>query len=323
MENDENKELKTSESVNTNASTNNLVLDMDSFNSVMKFSEMMAKGQSTLPKHLQGNPSDCAAVIMQSMQWGMNPYAVAQKTHLVSGVLGYEAQLINAVITSLAPTTERLKFEWYGNWEGIIGQFKEVASKTKKDDYGNFKKFKVPNWNDADEKGLGVKVWATIKGESEPRTLDLLLTQARTRNSTMWVDDPKQQLAYLAIKKWSRLHCPDVIMGVYTPDELEEQDPIVVNPDETPQPVAAKPEEKPAETGAIDGESVALLTPPMLKHLREKGCEAYGIDELFIAQKFEAESLDDIPAVKFEEVKAAIKEAKVAMDNLSEVNPSA
>ncbi|SPX63869.1 Uncharacterised protein [Leclercia adecarboxylata] len=36
------------------------------------------------------------AIIMQAMQWGMNPYAVAQKTHLVNGVLGYEAQLVNA-----------------------------------------------------------------------------------------------------------------------------------------------------------------------------------------------------------------------------------
>ena len=73
-----------------------------------------------------------------------------------------------------------------------------------------------------DEQGCGVKVWATIKGETVPRELVLLLVQARTRNSTLWADDPKQQLAYLATKRWARLYCPDVIMGVYTPDELQE-----------------------------------------------------------------------------------------------------
>jgi hypothetical protein len=66
-----------------------------------------------------------------------------------------------------------------------------------------------------------VRVWATLKGEEEPRELELLLSQARTRNSPLWADDPRQQLAYLAIKRWSRLYCPDVILGVYSPDEFE------------------------------------------------------------------------------------------------------
>ncbi|EGO1998012.1 recombinase RecT, partial [Salmonella enterica] len=40
-----------------------------------------------IPAHLAGKPADCMAIVMQAMQWGMNPYAVAQKTHLVNGVL--------------------------------------------------------------------------------------------------------------------------------------------------------------------------------------------------------------------------------------------
>ncbi|EAP2971000.1 hypothetical protein D9U37_20365 [Salmonella enterica] len=39
-----------------------------------------------LPAHLAGKPADCMAIVMQAMQWGMNPYAVAQKTHLVTGL---------------------------------------------------------------------------------------------------------------------------------------------------------------------------------------------------------------------------------------------
>nr|WP_308736935.1 recombinase RecT [Salmonella enterica] len=60
----------------------------------------MADSQVTVPAHLAGKPADCMAIVMQAMQWGMNPYAVAQKTHLVNGVLGYEAQLVNAVIAN-------------------------------------------------------------------------------------------------------------------------------------------------------------------------------------------------------------------------------
>jgi hypothetical protein len=200
-------------------STSALVLDGDSLDKMMRLAEVMATGRATLPKHFNGNPADCLAVVMQSMQWKMNPFAVAQKTHLVNGVLGYEAQLVNAVITTCAPVLDRLHYEWYGAWEKVIGKFT-----IKNGDKGEYR---VPGWKLEDEQGLGVKVWATFRGEDEPRVLELLLAQARTRNSTLWADDPRQQLAYLATKRWSRLYCPDVILGVYSPDELEETAPTI------------------------------------------------------------------------------------------------
>jgi len=200
-------------------STSALVLDGNSLDKMMKLADVMATGRATMPKHFNNNPADCLAVIMQAMQWQMNPFAVAQKTHLVNGVLGYEAQLVNAVITTCAPVKDRLHYEWYGEWDKVIGKF-EIKN-------GDKGQYRVPGWKLQDEEGLGVRVWATFRGESEPRVLDLLLAQARTRNSTLWADDPRQQLAYLATKRWSRLYCPDVILGVYSPDELEETKPGV------------------------------------------------------------------------------------------------
>ena len=166
----------------------------------------MATSKITTPKHLQGNEGDCMAIIMQAMQWGMNPYAVAQKTHLVNGTLGYEAQLVNAVITARAPVKERLHFEWYGDWSKVNG----------KDD-------KSPT--------LGVRVSATLRGESEPRVIDISMAQVGpVRNSPLWAADPRQQIAYLATKRWARLYCPDVILGVYTPDEVIEREELDVTP---------------------------------------------------------------------------------------------
>lgn len=69
-----------------------------------------------------------------------------------------------------APVKGRLNFEWFGAWENVIGKMREVTSRTKKDeDTGEFKKYRVPGWSFDDEKGLGIKVWATFKGEDEPR----------------------------------------------------------------------------------------------------------------------------------------------------------
>ncbi|HHB7078707.1 RecT family recombinase [Klebsiella pneumoniae] len=215
---------------------------------LVRFATLMADSKATVPAHLAGKPADCLAVTMQAAQWGMNPFAVAQKTHVVNGTLGYEAQLVNAAITAMAPTKDRVHFEWFGPWENVIGKFIE-----KTNDKG--KKYLAAGWSATDEKGCGVKVWATLKGESEPRVLDLLLTQAQVRNSTLWGSDPKQQLAYLGVKRWARLYCPDVILGVYTPDELQETAPRVER-DITPPArnaagmnslINAKPDQQPEE----------------------------------------------------------------------------
>ncbi|MDV2483306.1 RecT family recombinase [Acinetobacter towneri] len=168
--------------------------------------EIMAGSRMTVPKHLQGNVGDCMAIIMQAAQWQMNPYAVAQKTHMVNNVLGYEAQLVNAVITSRAPVKERLHFEWYGDWSKVNG----------KDD-------KSPT--------LGVRVSATLRGENAPRVIDISMAQVGpVRNSPLWGTDPRQQIAYLATKRWARLYCPDVILGVYTPDEVIEREELDITP---------------------------------------------------------------------------------------------
>lgn len=174
-----------------------ITLDDSLFNKCHRLAQMMASGACTVPKHLQGNTGDCFAIVGQSLRWGMDPYAVAQKTHLVNGTLGYEAQLVIAVINNRAPIVDRLKFEYFGDWS------------------------KVKNKDDKSD-DVGVTCRATFKGDDHPTELSLTMAQVgHVRNSPLWAADPRQQLAYLAAKRFSRLHCPDVILGVYTPDELE------------------------------------------------------------------------------------------------------
>ncbi|MHB0837179.1 RecT family recombinase [Klebsiella grimontii] len=198
------------------------------FNRLRTLSEVMANSGNFVPEHYRGKPDACMAVVMQAARWGMDPFAVAQKTFIVgnSGVLGYEAQLVNAVINTMAPTKDRIHFEWFGEWENIVGRFVEKTSSQNK-------KYIAPGWNLKDEAGVGVRAWATLKGESEPRELVLMLSQAQVRNSTLWATDPRQQLAYLAVKRWARLYCPDVILGVYTADEIDEREEKIINPSQT------------------------------------------------------------------------------------------
>jgi len=237
-----------------NTSSAAIMMDMSALDRMERFANLMATARSTVPQHFQGKAGDCLAVVMQATTWGMNPFAVAQKTHVINGALGYEAQLVASVINSSSLLADRFKFEWFGAWEKIVGKFKMVESRTKKDDNGNAKKFMMPDWDLKDENGLGVRVWATIKGESEPRVLELLMTQARTRNSTLWTEDPKQQLAYLAQKRWARLYAPDVILGVYTPDEIETfKPPVHMGTAEVVAPTASQDLIDQAEAAAAQG----------------------------------------------------------------------
>lgn len=230
------------------ANPGNLLMDQNAMKHMMDVSTFMSKGTLTLPEPYRNNPANCLAVVMQAAQWNMNPFAVAQKTHFVNGNIGYEAQLVAAVINNSNATQGTFKFEWFGDWAKIIGKFEERESKTKKDDNGYFKKYKVPGWKLADEEGLGVRVSATLRNETEPRVLELLLMQANVRNSTLWADDPRQQLAYLGQKRWARLYAPGVILGVYTSDELDNPATEI---DVTPNSTSSAPSE-PAKPTYLD-----------------------------------------------------------------------
>lgn len=178
------------------------IFSPDGMDRLVRFATLMADSKATVPQHLAGKPADCLAVTMQAAQWGMNPFAVAQKTHVVNGTLGYEAQLVNAVVSSSNLLSTRLNYRWDGDWSKVNGKSDKSPS-------------------------LTVTVSAVLKGEAEPRELTISMAQAGVRNSPLWEQDPRQQLAYLCVKRWARLHAPDVLLGVYTPDELQETTPRV------------------------------------------------------------------------------------------------
>lgn len=228
-----------------------LIFDDRLFGRVEALARVMASGRSMVPAHFRGSVGDCMAVAMQAIRWRLDPFVVAQKTFVIEGVLGYEAQLVNAVVTNSGLLSGRPQFEWFGDWSKILGRFEERESKKKMDAHGHPAKYRVPAWKEPDERGLGVRVTCQIKGEAAPRVLEMLLTQARTRNSSLWADDPKQQLAYLAIKRWARLYVPDVIMGVYTADEVAE----MTERDMGPAEVVVEP---PAPSEAVEAVESSL-----------------------------------------------------------------
>ncbi|MBZ7530849.1 recombinase RecT [Klebsiella variicola] len=173
-----------------------LLLNGDVMDRMMKIADVMSRGISTVPKHLQGKPSDCLAIVMQAARWGMDPYVVGQKTHVINGTLGYEAQLVSAVLTATGAIRGRFHYEYRG------------------------------------EKDLmECRVGAVISGEKDITWNEwLCVSEVTIKNSPLWKSNPKQQIGYLQVKYWARAYTPWAILGVYTPDELEERVEREINP---------------------------------------------------------------------------------------------
>tara|TARA_R110002074_G_scaffold262994_1_gene435082 strand:+ start:4783 stop:5724 length:942 start_codon:yes stop_codon:yes gene_type:complete len=152
----------------------------------MELAKLMASS-NFVPPHLRGKPGDCLAVVMQAGRWAMDPFSVGNKSYFVNDRIAYEAQLVHAVINSAGVLDGKLKPEWEGEGDA-----------------------------------LKCTVRGKLKGEDEILHRTVKIKNITTRNSPLWKQDPEQQLAYYATRAWVRLHAPEVLMGVYTPDELSQ-----------------------------------------------------------------------------------------------------
>lgn len=154
---------------------------------VMEFAKLMAVSDVAVPKHLRGNPGACLRIVMQADAWGMEPFAVADKSYSVNDRLAYESQLIHALIERRAPLEKRLRPHWTGE--------------------GPTRKCIVTGW---------------AIGETDPFVWDGQpeIAKIKVKNSPEWSNNPDKQLFYHASRDWARIFFPDVLLGVYSREEM-------------------------------------------------------------------------------------------------------
>lgn len=174
---------------------------------VEKYTLMLADSAFT-PSHLidASNPrrtqANCFRVALQAHNWGRNPFDVADRSYVTKGKIGYEGKLIASVVNTRAGLKGRLEYEYSGSGDDRT-----------------------------------VVVTGTFRNELKPRTISLSVKQARTNNE-MWSKDPDQKLAYCGALRWARRHCPEVVDGVLSDEDLD-----VIAAQELPPPDTRTPEE--------------------------------------------------------------------------------
>ncbi|MBM7046092.1 recombinase RecT [Rhizobium lusitanum] len=195
-----NQVTKLGEQVALTSSEGGFAVTPQTLNDVVEFAKFMCQSNAGIPSYLRGNGPDCAAIIMQALKWGFDPFSVAQKSYKVKDVLAYEAQLIAAVINARSGIKGRLKYQFEGTGEDLVCT--------------------VTGMLDGDECIY-----------TSPRVGNIT-----TKNSPLWKTDPQQQLGYYSSRNWARRHCPEVILGAYDRDEAEEFRGADNAKDITPQP---------------------------------------------------------------------------------------
>lgn len=177
---------------------------------VMEFAKLMSVAGDAAPPHLRGNPGACLSIVTRALRFNFDPFSLAEHSFLTLksvkvgtewtkvGTISFDSFVLHAIIEAHAPLVGRLRRDYIG--EGLDRQ---------------------------------CKVTGLIKGEQEPHVytgpkLGAIIEKigrnenGKIKGSPLWESKPDQQLWYDARRDWCRAFCPEVLLGWYDKDELEE-----------------------------------------------------------------------------------------------------
>lgn len=163
------------------------LLDGGTFESMWRLAEALSYAR-TMPVHLKENPGDCLRVVEYAHRCGYSPFALADCTFLVGGKMGFEGKAVAAMVNASPLIDGALDYTYDGK--------------------GNDRRVTVSGRRRGEDK-LRTVEWTVAQGIADSKG-------ARDR----WTKDPDQMLAYAGARIWARRHCPEAILGIYTPDEL-------------------------------------------------------------------------------------------------------
>jgi hypothetical protein len=201
------------------------------FAEALEMAKLLASGIGVRP-FMRGNVSACMMVVQQAVRWGMDPYAVANKAYYVNDQVAYESQLIAALINTSNEIVGRLKIEYEGDAVGKVG-----------------------------EESLVCRVRGRLAADpDDERVMEQALKTVKIRNSPLWTVNPKLQLAYHTQRSWARLFTPEVLLGIYTPDEIQDGVAGQIEAESTPRGGKAPDRRDFIENQAADAEPAEFST---------------------------------------------------------------
>lgn len=208
----------------------------------MKLSEVLAKS-SLLPGALRGKPGDVMVTLITGHELGLSPMQAIRGMHVIEGKAVMSADLTVALILR-SPACEFFRL-------------------TKSTDQ--------------------VAEYTTKRKGSEPVTMTWTWEQAQKAKLTgkqNWQNHPAAMLRARCAAALARAVYPDLVLGVYDPDEADEfktasvkappPPPVIdVTPPPAPEPEVLPPEDEPVDDPEVklDAEITLATTPAQLAAL--------------------------------------------------------
>jgi hypothetical protein len=149
-----------------------------------------------VPAHFQNKPEDCMVAVMMARQLGVDPLLALQNVQVVNGRPGFSASFAIGLANQRGPFAGPITWTSKGKGDTL-----EVTA------HGVVK----------------------VTGEKVSATVSMEIAKAEG-----WVKNPKyrtmpeQMLRYRSGTWLIRLHCPEVLLGLSSSEELEDIHPVTV-----------------------------------------------------------------------------------------------
>lgn len=195
---EENKTMATLQSAapqaqTTTAKTNSLSIfsDAKSFEVAQRMANALASS-TVIPKEYQKNIGNCLIAIEMAARINTSPMMVMQNLYIVNGRPSWSSQWIIAMINSSHRYKTELQFDFQYDAEGNVQSCQAWA-----EDYSGHK----------------------VKGPK----ISMQMAHDEgwlTKEFSKWRTMPEVMIQYRAASFFGRMNCPDMIMGIYSAEEV-------------------------------------------------------------------------------------------------------
>lgn len=156
---------------------------------LMDMANLMSSADKMVKDIFRGpqNQGNCMGLIALCAPYGINPIQASWKVYQTKpdAPMAYEAQLVVAMVNASGVLEDGFDYRLEG------------AGPTRK-----------------------VFVTGRLRGGADKVLETPEIGQIKVKNSPLWTSDPDQQLCYYGARAWVRRHKPEMLLGIYTTDEL-------------------------------------------------------------------------------------------------------
>ena len=214
---------------------------MKSFETTQRIGTMFSKS-SIVPKDYQGNVANCAIAVDMAMHLGkgISPLTVMQQLTIVQGRPTWSAQFLISCINTCG------KFSTIRYEEKNLGKVGKTAVNkyVYENGKGTQKLVETDEYKDVDNLTCIAYAYDNATGE-KLQSIEISIKMAMSegwyaKSGSKWQTMPQQMLRYRAAAFWQRAYAPEVGMGFYTTEEVQDIAPSGFSYEEIKEPQAAK-----------------------------------------------------------------------------------